>query len=285
MDGLSAPPGGVGGHSSRNGLSGRCRRFLGAAPTRVTYCTATVGITWMPIHPVRPTSLPQERELPAGLMSLWNVAKTMLASGRGSSRGTGLGRGADRKLGQPPVTKDEIREQPNSEKDSAASSQRSATRVHADETLPSRAETSGNRTCALVSLRDVASTGACPGVRHDPTPTGGAVGPAVRSAQTDLRPARWCSVGAGDRFEVVRLLGSGGTGLVFLARDRLLNRLVATKFARPDVDLPWAGVLARFAAEGRPPAKLNHENIVHIFDVGCGTSTPTWCSSTWKALP
>jgi serine/threonine protein kinase len=74
--------------------------------------------------------------------------------------------------------------------------------------------------------------------------------------------------GAGGRFELVRLLGSGGTGLVFLTRDLLLDRLVAAKFARPDGDLPWDYVAARFATEGRITARMNHENIVHVFDVG-----------------
>jgi hypothetical protein len=156
----------------------------------------------------------------------------------------------------------------------------SGTRVHArlaDETLPSRSESSVERTRTPITRVAVAKgvplvhAGSNGSLWRNEAPTV----PLEASLDLPFDPLGQFTelhagvrFGVGDRFEVVRLLGSGGTGLVFLTRDLLLNRLVAAKFARPDVDLPPASVLARFAAEGRTTAKLNHENIVRIFDVG-----------------
>src|SRR6185436_17576677 len=74
---------------------------------------------------------------------------------------------------------------------------------------------------------------------------------------------------AGERlgaFEILTLIGSGGMGEVYRARDTKLNRDVAIKI------LP-AGVatdperLARFQLEAQVLASLNHPNIAHIYGV------------------
>jgi len=68
-------------------------------------------------------------------------------------------------------------------------------------------------------------------------------------------------------FEVQRLLGRGGMGEVYLARQVSLNRPVALKVLR--ADLPTTGIhLTRFEAEAAAVAKLNHPNIVHIYTLG-----------------
>lgn len=65
-------------------------------------------------------------------------------------------------------------------------------------------------------------------------------------------------------YEIIRLLGAGGMGEVYLARDTRLGRLVAIKFL-----LEHTGVAAeRFVAEARTTAQCRHENIVVIYDVG-----------------
>ena len=65
----------------------------------------------------------------------------------------------------------------------------------------------------------------------------------------------------------------GGFGLVFLARDPLLNRSVALKVPRPD--LPLTDVLRRrFVQEGRAAAALNHPHIVPVFETGWAGSIP-----------
>jgi serine/threonine-protein kinase len=68
-------------------------------------------------------------------------------------------------------------------------------------------------------------------------------------------------------FQVERLLGRGGMGEVYLARQISLNRPVALKVLRPDL-LTKPNYLSRFEAEATAVAKLNHPNIVHIYMLG-----------------
>jgi serine/threonine protein kinase len=70
----------------------------------------------------------------------------------------------------------------------------------------------------------------------------------------------------GDRFVLVRELGSGGMSRVFLGRDEVLDRPVTIKIVNPDPDDPEAGL--RFQREGRAAARLSHPNIVRVFDAG-----------------
>ena len=66
------------------------------------------------------------------------------------------------------------------------------------------------------------------------------------------------------QYELVRQIGRGGMGTVYLARDLRLGRLVAIKL------LSRLGIQdsARFLTEARVTARCNHENIVVIHDVG-----------------
>src|SRR6185436_8712295 len=74
----------------------------------------------------------------------------------------------------------------------------------------------------------------------------------------DLRPGDVIK-----HYEIIRELGEGGMGLVFLARDTKLGRLVAIK-----VLLQHSGHSAeRFLAEARVTARCKHENIVVIHEV------------------
>lgn len=68
-------------------------------------------------------------------------------------------------------------------------------------------------------------------------------------------------------FEIVRLLGTGGMGDVYLARDLKLNRNVAVKVLRADVTLDRHR-LARFEQEARAASALSHPNICHIYHLG-----------------
>ena len=65
---------------------------------------------------------------------------------------------------------------------------------------------------------------------------------------------------------VVELLGSGGMGIVYKGRQPLLDRLVAIKVIRPDLETDGA-FQERFLREGRALAKLRHPFIVTVFDV------------------
>lgn len=68
-------------------------------------------------------------------------------------------------------------------------------------------------------------------------------------------------------FEVERLLGHGGMGEVYLARQRSLDRSVALKVLRPEL-LDNPTYMSRFESEAWAAAKLNHPNIVHIYTLG-----------------
>ena len=69
-----------------------------------------------------------------------------------------------------------------------------------------------------------------------------------------------------DRYEVVSELGRGGMGVVYLARDPLLQREVAIKVIRPGLLNPEA--IERFQREARVAARLDHPSIVVVHDIG-----------------
>ncbi len=68
-------------------------------------------------------------------------------------------------------------------------------------------------------------------------------------------------------FHILRKIGSGGMGQVYLARQTSLKRDVALKLLRGELNENLTA-LARFQAEAQAVAKLNHPNIVHIHQVG-----------------
>ncbi|MDB5392124.1 MAG: prkC 34 [Planctomycetaceae bacterium] len=67
--------------------------------------------------------------------------------------------------------------------------------------------------------------------------------------------------------EILRLLGAGGMGAVYQARQPKLDRDVALKILSPELALAPEFV-ERFFREARALAKLNHPNIVGVYDVG-----------------
>jgi tRNA A-37 threonylcarbamoyl transferase component Bud32 len=69
------------------------------------------------------------------------------------------------------------------------------------------------------------------------------------------------------RFEIQRVLGQGGFGIVYLAQDPLLKRKVALKVPRLHV-LASEALRERFRREGRVTAALDHPNIVPIYELG-----------------
>ncbi len=69
------------------------------------------------------------------------------------------------------------------------------------------------------------------------------------------------------RFLVQRELGRGGFGVVFLAEDTTLGRKVALKLPRPEI-LSTPEARRRFLREGEAAARLDHPNIVPVYEVG-----------------
>ena len=74
-------------------------------------------------------------------------------------------------------------------------------------------------------------------------------------------------------FEVTALLGAGGMGEVYRARDTQLERDVALKTV-PDTFLSDADRVARFLREAKVLAALNHPNIAHIYGLEQSGGTP-----------
>ena len=68
------------------------------------------------------------------------------------------------------------------------------------------------------------------------------------------------------RYSVLRLLGSGAYGKVFLARQNALNRPVAIKFFSPRQSAVLDDDAARFLLEMRLLAKLSHPNVLPVYD-------------------
>jgi predicted Ser/Thr protein kinase len=70
-----------------------------------------------------------------------------------------------------------------------------------------------------------------------------------------------------DRYELLRVLGRGGMGIVYLARERELERLVAIKVLSPELS-STAESRERFRREARTAAKLNHPGILPLHTFG-----------------
>jgi len=77
---------------------------------------------------------------------------------------------------------------------------------------------------------------------------------------------KWLRRALGDDYELLSLLGSGGFGRVYRVRDLQLEREVALKVLNPELTQD-VEVVERFRREAQLAARLNHPNIVNIFDI------------------
>ena len=71
----------------------------------------------------------------------------------------------------------------------------------------------------------------------------------------------------GGRYEILSVLGQGGMGAVYKARDRELDRLIALKIIRPELATDPA-ILLRFKQELILSRNITHKNVVRIYDLG-----------------
>src|SRR5262249_44504528 len=73
-----------------------------------------------------------------------------------------------------------------------------------------------------------------------------------------------------NQYEMIKMIGEGGMGTVFLARDLRLGRRVAIKFLQSN----QPELTQRFLVEARTTARCQHDNIVVIYEVGEHAGAP-----------
>ncbi|HVY49887.1 MAG TPA: serine/threonine-protein kinase, partial [Minicystis sp.] len=107
----------------------------------------------------------------------------------------------------------------------------------------------------------------------DPTlaATSGAAAPVSAASDPAVAAAGCASVGGtyvvAGRYEILGMLGVGGMGTVYRARDRELDEVVALKALRRElVDAP--GMLERFRREVKLARRVTHPNVARVFDIG-----------------
>src|SRR5260370_24966280 len=83
------------------------------------------------------------------------------------------------------------------------------------------------------------------------------------AAKGQLKPGRML----GERYEIVQVLGQGGMGAVYKARDVELERTIALKLIRPDI-ASHPEVLRRFKQELILAREVTHRNVIRIYDLG-----------------
>lgn len=114
----------------------------------------------------------------------------------------------------------------------------------------------------LRALTGALSSRQGPGTVHPST------NPSVQSTWTD----RTGEVPVISGYEIEGELGKGGMGVVYKARQIVLKRSVALKFVRRDLGDGQA--IARFRTEAEAAARLDHPNIVKIYDYGVSDGRP-----------
>jgi serine/threonine-protein kinase len=88
-------------------------------------------------------------------------------------------------------------------------------------------------------------------------------------------PPAGATWGAGGRYVIERRLGRGGMGTVYVASDTLLGRLVALKVLDTgEADGEVAAYHARLLREARLAARLEHERVARVYDVGEHEGSP-----------
>jgi len=97
------------------------------------------------------------------------------------------------------------------------------------------------------------------------TPGDDELAPAQLPAPSECSPGRGRFLGD---YELLEVIARGGMGIVYRARQRSLNRIVAVKLMLSSGQLAQPEVAQRFRTEAQAAAHLNHPNIVAVHEVG-----------------
>ena len=101
-----------------------------------------------------------------------------------------------------------------------------------------------------------------PGTEAQSSPAGSQPAPSANALPDPAKLAEYFP-----QLEILELLGQGGMGAVYKARQPALDRLVALKIL-PSQAAADPGFAARFSREARALARLSHPNIVAVYDFG-----------------
>jgi serine/threonine protein kinase/tetratricopeptide (TPR) repeat protein len=132
------------------------------------------------------------------------------------------------------------------------------------------ADASGERTLAAPFPGSDAMSGGLT------TPLDSAIGsPGAAAAASRARSASGATLFPGatlaGRYEILKMLGEGGMGTVYKAKDRELDRLVALKVIRPEY-ANHPETIRRFKQELILARQVTHRNVIRIFDLGIADS-------------
>jgi hypothetical protein len=70
------------------------------------------------------------------------------------------------------------------------------------------------------------------------------------------------------RYQIDRILGMGGMGVVYAGYDPELDRKVAIRLLQPDLKLTAGTLRARLVREAQAMAQLSHPNVINVFEIG-----------------
>ncbi len=96
---------------------------------------------------------------------------------------------------------------------------------------------------------------------------------AERPAAASVQPGLSSGTVLSERYRLEQKLGEGGMGTVYAAFDEELDRSVAIKLLNPQF-VSDTEIVERFERESRLMAKLDHPNIVSVYDVGRALNQP-----------
>lgn len=149
--------------------------------------------------------------------------------------------------------------------DHAESSEEPSLKPEQAESVQHKSISPGGRS-ASDAAEEVDTEGTAGAIRKKPEPCLAETQPGgdVPLIATDQSPGVLAPVAKWEKYEIQKLLGRGGMGAVYQARDLRLNRKVALKFIRGDDPL----LAKRFLQEARSQARLDHPNLCRIYEVG-----------------
>lgn len=132
----------------------------------------------------------------------------------------------------------------------------------------------GSRQCSECGSKIATPTneGLCPrclmaAAMGGENPAASEFAPTMQSRKHFVPPAAESLAKSFPHLEILETLGHGGMGAVYKARQKKLDRIVALKIVRPDTaDDP--NFTVRFDREAKTLARLNHPNIVGVYDFG-----------------